>query len=330
MSKDVSRRKFLGELAIGGAAGVGILTGLHGTSQAATTETLPHRALGKTGESVSILAFGGGSRFGMYRDEEEALAALNRALDLGITYVDTAHAYGSPQGESERRIGKVLKARRKGIFLATKIENRTRDGFLRDLEISLKRLDMDHVDLVHIHSLRLEDDLAKIEAPDGALKGLLEAKEQKMARFIGMTSHTDGPTLAKAIERHPLDCVQMALNAARNGKFEVTALPAARKKNLGIIAMKITGQEFLLGEGPGKTSIDELLRYSLSLPVTTGVIGMPKVADIDHNTALVRHFRRLDEEAMDRIRRQMAPSTEPLTKRLVGHLDVDHQHVCWA
>ena len=122
----------------------------------------------------------------------------------------------------------------------------------------------------------------------------------------------------------------MALNAARNGKFEVTALPAAQKKNLGIIAMKITGQEFLLGEGPGKTSIDELLRYSLSLPVTTGVIGMPKVADIDHNTALVRHFRRLDEEAMDRIRRQMAPSTEPLTKRLVGHLDVDHQHVCWA
>jgi uncharacterized protein len=172
--------------------------------------------------------------------------------------------------------------------------------------------------------------LAKIEAPDGALKGLLEAKEQKLTRFIGMTSHTDGPTMTKAIERHPLDCVQMALNAARNGKFEATALPAARKKNLGIIAMKITGQEFLLGDGPGKTNINQLLSYSVSLPVTTGVIGMPKVENIDHNTTLLRHFKRLDDEAMNRIRQQMAPSTEPLTKRLVGHLDIDHHHVCWA
>jgi predicted aldo/keto reductase-like oxidoreductase len=330
MSKDVSRRKFLEGLAIGSAAGVGMLTGLHGTAEGATVERLPHRMLGQTGESVSILAFGGGSRFGMYKDEDASLAALNRALDLGITYVDTAHAYGSPAGESERRIGKVLKTRRKGIFLATKIEQRTRDGFMRDLEISLKRLDMDHVDLVHIHSLGFDDDLAKIEAPDGALKGLLEAKEQKLTRFIGMTSHTDGPTMTKAIERHPLDCVQMALNAARNGKFEATALPAARKKNLGIIAMKITGQEFLLGDGPGKTNINQLLSYSVSLPVTTGVIGMPKVENIDHNTTLLRHFKRLDDEAMNRIRQQMAPSTEPLTKRLVGHLDIDHHHVCWA
>jgi uncharacterized protein len=329
MSKDVSRRKFLEGLAIGSAAGVGILTGFPGTAEGAV-KRLPHRMLGQTGESVSILAFGGGSRFGMYKDKEAALAALNRALDLGITYVDTAHGYGGPNGESERRIGEVLKTRRKGIFLATKIENRTRDGFMRDLETSLKRLQMDQVDLVHIHSLSFADDLAKIEAPDGAMKGLIEAKEQKLARFIGMTSHTDGPTLATAIGRHPLDCVQMALNASRNGKFEETALPAARRKKLGIIAMKIAGQEFLLGEGPGKTNIDELLSYSVSLPVTTGVIGMPKVADIDHNTSLLRHFKRLNEDAMNRIRRQMAPSTEPMTKKLVGHLDVDHEHVCWA
>lgn len=330
MSKDVSRRKFLEDLAIGGAAGVGFLKGFQGTAEGAVMQSLPHRTLGRTGESVSILAFGGGSRFGMYKDEEAALAALNRALDLGITYVDTAHSYGGPNGESERRIGKVLKTRRKGIFLATKIENRTRDGFLRDLEISLKRLQMDHVDLLHIHSLRFADDLAKIESPDGALRGLLEAKEQKMTRFIGMTSHTDGPTMAKMIERHPLDCVQMALNAARNGQFEKVALPAARKKHLGIIAMKITGQEFLLGSGPGKTNINELLNYSVSLPVTTGVIGMPKVAFINHNTSLLRHFKRLSPEAMNRIRQQMAPSTEPLTKRLVGHLDIDGQHVCWG
>jgi uncharacterized protein len=328
--KDVSRRKFLEGLAVGGAAGVGFLKGLQGTAEAAVTESLPHRTLGNTGVRVSILAFGGGSRFGMYKGEEQALAALNRALDLGITYVDTAHAYGEPNGTSEMRIGDVLKTRRKGIFLATKIEQRTYDGFMRDLEISLKRLQMDQVDLVHIHSLSFADDLAKVEAANGAMKALIKAKEQKMTRFIGTTSHTDGPTLQKLIERHPVDCVQMALNGARNGQFEETALPAARKKNLGIIAMKITGQELLLGKGAGKTNIDQLLRYSVSLPVTTGVIGMPTVADIEHNTALLRHFKPLSEAAMNEVRQQLAASTEPLNKKLSGHLDrYDHQ-VCWG
>jgi predicted aldo/keto reductase-like oxidoreductase len=113
-------------------------------------------------------------------------------------------------------------------------------------------LHSDHVDLVHIHSLGQADDLAKIEAPDGALKGLHEAREQKMARFIGMTSHTNGEVMAQAIERHDLDCVQMALNASRNGRFEELALPAANKKKLGVIAMKITGQEFCSAAAVGK------------------------------------------------------------------------------
>ena len=91
------------------------------------------------------------------------------------------------------------------------------------------------MDLVHIHSLGQADDLAKVEAPDGALKGALEARDQKMARFIGMTSHTNGEVMAQAIHRHDLDCVQMALNASRNGRFEELALPAARQKNLGLL-----------------------------------------------------------------------------------------------
>ena len=330
MSKDVSRRKFLERLAIGSAAGAAILKGVPEQAEAAVTQHLPHRTLGNTGVSVSILAFGGGSRFGMYKNEDEALEALNRALDLGITYVDTAHAYGQPNGTSEMRIGKVLKTRRKGIFLATKIEQRSYDGFMRDMEISLKRLQVDRVDLVHIHSLGHADDLAKIEAPNGTMRALLKVKEQGMTRFIGTTSHTDGPTMQKLIERHPLDCVQMALNGSRNGRFEMTALPAAKKKNLGIIAMKIAGQELLIGEGPGKTNIDQLLRYSLSLPVTTGVIGMPNVQDIEHNTALLRHFQPLSEEAMESVRRNLAVSTHQLEKKLVGHLDSYDHHTCWA
>jgi predicted aldo/keto reductase-like oxidoreductase len=175
--------------------------------------------------------------------------------------------------------------------------------------------------LVHIHSLGHADDLAKIEAPDGALKGLLEAREQKLTHFIGMTSHTDGAVMAQAIERHPLDCVQMALNASRNGHFEELALPAANRKELGIIAMKVTGQEFLLGSDPGKTDIKSLLRYSMSLPVTTAVIGMPHPEHIEQNTETARTFSPLDEEEKNRLRRALEPSRDPLEHRLSGHLD---------
>lgn len=320
MSKDVSRRRFLERVALGTAAGASLpmLQEIIPTVTAASSR-LPHRLLGQTGAKVSILAFGCGSRFLMYEDEEKGLAALNRAIDLGITYLDSAYAYGD--GKSETRVGKVMATRRKEVFLATKIPDRTRDEFMRRLEGSLKRLQVSQVDLVHIHSLGQAEDLAKIEAPDGALKGLLEAREQKMTRFIGMTSHTNGEVMAQAIERHPLDCVQMALNASRNGRFEELALPAANKKKLGIIAMKVTGQEFLVGTGENKANIDQLLRYSMSLPVTTAVIGMPHVEHIDQNIEIARTFKPLSPAEVEALHKTLGPVGEALGKRLVGHLD---------
>ena len=314
MSEELSRRNFLKRVAVGTATIPILRSGAPSVRRA-----LPHRILGRTGASVSILAFGCGSRFLMYEEEEKALEALNHGLDLGITYVDTAYAYGD--GKSETRVGKVMATRRKEVFLATKIPDRTRGDFLRRLEGSLKRLQTDQVDLVHLHSLGHADDLAKLETPDGALAGLLQAREQKMARFIGMTSHTDGAVLAQAIEHHDLDCVQMALNASRNGRFEELALPAANRKQLGVIAMKVAGQEYLLGTETGKTGIDLLLRYSLSLPVTTAVIGMPRVEFIDHNTELARSFEPLGEKEVERLRHLLAPSREGLEHKLVGHID---------
>jgi aryl-alcohol dehydrogenase-like predicted oxidoreductase len=320
MSRDVSRREFLENLAAGAALGAELTVASNAeTTASAARATLPHRVLGQTGVKVSILAFGCGSRFLMYPDEEQALAALNRAIDRGITYVDTAFSYGD--GKSETLVGKVMATRRKEVFLATKIPDRTRDDFMRRFEASLKRLQVDHVDLLHIHSLGRADDLTKIEGPGGTLKGLYEAREQKMTRFIGMTSHTDGAVLAQAIERHDLNCTQMALNASRNGRFEELALPAANKKKLGIIAMKVAGQEFLLGNAPGKTDIDSLLRYSMSLPVTTAVVGMPRLEFLDHNIEVARNYSPLNQEEMERLRRDLEPSRVPLEKKLVGHLD---------
>lgn len=319
MSNGLSRRKFLEKIGLSTVAGASYSLLKDVAPAAAATTPLPSRTLGRTGAKVSILAFGCGSRFLMYEEEEKALAALNRAIDLGITYVDTAYAYGD--GKSESRVGQVMSARRKDVWLATKIPDRTRDEFMRRLEASLKRLRTDHVDLVHIHSLTQADDLAKIEAPTGALKGLYEAREQKMARFIGMTSHTSGEVMAQAIQRHDLDCVQMALNASRNGRFEELALPAANKKNLGIIAMKVTGQEFLLGNTAGKADMNSLLRYSMSLRVTTAVVGMPRLEMLEHNVEVARGFSAFDEQEMEKLRRQLSPSKEGLEQKLVGHLD---------
>jgi aryl-alcohol dehydrogenase-like predicted oxidoreductase len=331
MTNDLSRRRFLETLGQGTVAGVGytLLSEL-AEARPDDAKALPTRVLGRTAARVSILAFGCGSRFLMYEDEGKASAILNHAIDHGITYLDTAYAYGD--GKSETRVGNVMAKRRKEVWLATKIPDRTRDGLLRRLEGSLKRLQTDHVDLLHIHSLGNAGDLAKIEAPDGAMKGLLEAREQKMARAIGMTSHTNGDVMAEAIQHNDLDCVQMALNASQNGNFEVATLPAARAKNLGVIAMKVTGQEFLLGVDTGKTDIDSLLRYSLSLPVTTAVVGMPRQEFLDHNIATARTFTPLADADMERLRNHLQPSREGLEKRLSGHHDgpTITPHLFWA
>ena len=311
----LSRRDFLGKSGLA----LGAVAALPALPAAAAGSKLPHRVLGRTGVSVPILAFGCGSRFLMYESEEAGLAALNRAIDMGITYLDTAIDYGD--GKSETRVGMVMKTRRKEVFLATKIPERarTRDAALREVEASLKRLQTDHVDLLHVHGLGGEADLAKIEAPDGVLKALYELRSQKTARFIGMTSHTDGAVMARAIERNDLDCVQMAMNPARANRFEELALPAARAKNLGVILMKVTGQEHLLGAG--KAEAAPLLRYAWSLPVTTVVCGMPKPEFVAANVASARGFTSMPPAEMDRLRERLAGERVVLEQFFARHRD---------
>ena len=208
-------------------------------------------------------------------------------------------------------VGKLMPQRRKSIFLATKVSNRGGDDAMRTIEGSMKRLQTDHVDLLHIHNLAGEDDLAAIEANDGVLKVVQKMKEQKVARFIGITCHTDPSVLAKALERHEFDCTQMALNAARAGmvkgvsglgeqhqhSFESLALPIANRKQMGVIAMKVFAQEQLNGKAP----VETLIRYSLSLPVTAAVVGMPQLQFIEENIKVAKAFRPLERNEMRRI-----------------------------
>jgi predicted aldo/keto reductase-like oxidoreductase len=322
MSDDekVSRREFLekGGLAAGAVAAMPALPRLAPGGPAAAAK-LPHRTLGRTGASVSILAFGCGSRFLMY-PAEQASAVLDRAIDSGIDYLDTAVGYGD--GESETRVGRVMARRRQDVFLATKVppRSRTRDTALKEVEASLKRLQTDHLDLLHLHSLGDEEDLSKIEAADGALKALYELREQKVTRFIGMTSHTDGAVMARAIERNDLDCVQMAMNPARVARFEELALPAANRKNLGVILMKVTGQEKLMEDGGADAA--SLLRYAWSLPVSTVVCGMPKLDLLDANVAQARAFSSpMPPAEVERLRQQLAGRKFVLEQFFTHHHD---------
>jgi uncharacterized protein len=315
MAGRITRREFI-ETTTLTAAGLAAASA-HG----AAAEALPTRPFGKTGLEVTCLAFGCGSRFLMYEQETVALDVLNTAIDQGIRYLDTAVGYGD--GESERRVGLLMRARRKDVVLATKIPRsaRTRDAALRQVEASLKRLQTDHVDVLHLHDLTDAQDLAAIEAPHGALKALYELRSQKVTRAIGMTSHTDGAVMAKAIEQNDLDCVQMAMNPARALQFEELALPAAKKKSLGVVLMKVTSQEKLVGAGPGKADIASLLRYALSLPVSTVVVGMPKREFIAENIAIARGFSPMTEQEIDRVRKSVAPQQAAVASFFTGHVD---------
>ncbi|HVX66167.1 MAG TPA: aldo/keto reductase [Bryobacteraceae bacterium] len=319
----ISRRRFIETATLGGAVASTAL------GAPAKSGKLPMRTLGRTGAKVSILAFGSGSRFLMYKDEEEALGVLNHAIDSGINYVDTAASYGD--GLSETRVGKVMATRRKEVFLATKVEERNGEKAMRSIESSLKRLQTDHLDLLHIHSLTTRKDLADIEANDGVLKVLYKLRDQKVARAIGVTCHSDPAVLKTALERHDFDCTQMALNAALAGmgemeakpgratSFQLVALPVAKTKNMGIIAMKVFAQEKLTGTAPTET----LLRYAMSLPVTTAVAGMPKREHLEANLEVARTFKPLPATEMDDLSRRISAEYKAsIDQFFLHHIDV--------
>jgi uncharacterized protein len=269
---------------------------------------MPMRALGRTGEKVSVLGFGGGSRFLMYPDREKGLEALDSALKAGINYIDSAASYGD--GQSESWVGEYLRSHKKNFFLVTKITPRKADDAMRTIERSLKNLGVSQVDLMHIHGLGNEDDLDAIEAPDGILKVMHKMRDQKVARFIGVTCHQNPQVLRTALERHDFDSTQMALNIGQIGGaapsdkagqgmtgasgFEAIAMPVALKKGMGLTAMKVFAQDKLLG----KASPEMLIRYAMTLPVAAAVVGMPKLDLLKANIAVAKSFHPLTREEM--------------------------------
>ena len=326
-----SRREFLKST----TAAVVLSAAKPALGAAPSLSVLPKRRLGKTGEMVSCIGFGSGTRFCSIQDEDAAQGLLERALALGINYFDTAGSYTRRPLErlSEKRLGEFSNKRRKEIFLATKIDPRDRDGALRSVETSLKFLQTDYLDLIQIHSLSDLNDLDRIGSSNGVLAAVQQLKNQKVARFIGITGHNDGAAMAEALRRHEFDTVLMALNAAQSANpvaarkmeaipaFEQSALPVALQKNMGILSMKVMGQGMLVGSGAGRAAAAELLQFNLSQPVASVVIGCEQMAPLEQNVQAALAFTPLNESGKQRLQEKVAPSRSAWQRFLNSHDD---------
>jgi hypothetical protein len=336
--KNVNRRDFLGAGVVSGLAlATGAIAAEGGEKKTPpvrktvkdfpynprTHKAMPMRNLGRTGYQVGLLSLGGQATLEIAGKEKESVAIINRAIDLGINYIDTAAGYGG--GVSETHIGLVLKERRSEVFLASKTNDRSYDGSMRLLEKSLKQLQTDHLDCWQLHNVQTQEDVDKIFADAGALKALEKAREQGMVRFLGITGHFEPLVLMRAIERYPFDTILMAVNAADPHylSFRRYLLPLALKKEMGIIGMKLATrgrllstwtpppleqqQERLRTARPGAITMRESILYNSTLPVSTNIIGVDELAQLEENVRVAAGFAPLSEEQMAELEYRTLP-----------------------
>lgn len=301
----MERRTFLTAAALAAAA--------HATAQAqqATTMTqfppppgfleengMKYRALGNTGQRVSMVGVGG---FHLAKpggpDEAEAIRIVRTAVDHGVNFMDNCWDYNG--GESEVRLGKALRdGYRDKVFLMTKIDGRTAKSAMDQLDESLRRLQVDHLDLLQFHEIIRMSDPERVFAPNGALEAVLKAKQQGKLRFIGFTGHK-----SPAIHRHMFevaaqhhfhfDTVQMPLNVmdAHHDSFEQGVLPIALKAGTGVLGMKPMGDPFILDSHT--VTAPECLHYAMSLPVSVTITGIDRMEILDQALQVVRDFKPL-------------------------------------
>ncbi len=255
-------------------------------------DRMPSRPLGLTGHDVALFSLGGQSTIERPGQDEKALEIINRALDIGVNYIDTAAAYGN--GISETYIGRVMKERRNEVFLATKSHDYSYSGTMRLVSQSLKRLQTDRIDLYQHHNVSSDAQLARITSEDGALRAFLELKDQGVVRFIGITSHSPR-ILLKALELDVYDCMLVTLNPAGHSmndrEYLDEFMQKAEEKGVGVIAMKVVGRGALIRQG---AEMQDLLRYSLSFPVATAIVGISETWQVDDNVEIVKNFRKLE------------------------------------
>ena len=270
---------------------------------------IPKRTLGKTGVEVTILGLGGEGMLRTFGHEQEAYPLINRAIDLGINYFESARAYSG----SESYYGLALKERRRDIFLTSKSHARDKQGALAHLHETLTNMKTDYLDLWQVHDVRTEEDMEEIFGPRGALEAFREARDKGMVRFIGVTGHHDPLITKRCIEMFDFDTVLIPVNPAEPfyKSYTDTVIPPASQKGMGIVAMKVYFRGFA-ARIPDYRGMEPFFRFALSQPVTTAVIGCDDTRQLEENVSFASSYTAMSQKEQNELLEFVAPYARQL------------------
>ncbi|HEV3143873.1 MAG TPA: aldo/keto reductase [Gemmataceae bacterium] len=319
----LTRREFVAA----GAAGAALLLANSKPHADEKTTKLPQRPLGKTGVNVPILGLGTVA-LGNLPNEKDALALLNKAIDLGITYIDTApprtrQAVMTGYSKAHKYVSGVLKERRKELFLVTKCLETDGSKTLDLVQSNLKELGVEQVDLLYTHSIgHAVYDFNELVGDKGPMASLEKAKKDGLCRFVGITGHNRPEKFAQVIQKRDIDVMMNAVNVVdrHTYAFEDIVWPIARKKQIGLVAMKVFGGG---GIGVGTPKVpDELrhasFRYAQSVKgVALTVIGMGSQKELEQNVQWAKEFKPMMAEEMAQLKKK----TAEIAKEWGAHLD---------
>ena len=275
-----------------------------------TKGSIPRRHFGKTDVQISALG-SGGHHIGVAKDEKTAVELVHTALDGGITFYDCCWEYC--RGKAEDWLGKGLKGSRDKAFLMTKVCTHGRDATLATqmLEQSLRRLQTDYIDLWQVHGVCFANDPDLFIRPGGAAEALVKAKKDGKVRFVGFTGHKDPEVHLDMLKTgFPFDAVQMPLNlfdaTFRPFSFEQKVLPVLKERGIAVLGMKpICGRAEPVKKGV--FTAQELLRYAMSLPVTTTITGFSDMDILKQDLEVAQGFTPLSEIEMQALRDRAGP-----------------------
>lgn len=261
------------------------------------------RTLGKTGINPTIFGLGGEGVLRSTDHLKEAQLIIKKALEVGVTYFDTAPAYQ----QSRDYLGSVFKdlgPERKNIIIASKTHDPTYEGSMTLLDDTLRRLNTDYLDVWQLHDLRTSEDLKNVFGPNGAIRALEEAKRSGKVRFIGITGHHDPDVLIAAIKKYDFDTLLVCVNAGDPHylPFISTVIPEARKKKMGVIGMKVTAA----GQGLSSMTMREAMYYSLSQDIDLCIIGCKTPQEVEFNARLASEFKPLNPAELKAIEAKSA------------------------
>lgn len=286
---DQNRRGFLKTAA---AAAATLVIGKDVARAVEVLGPIPTRTLGRTGLKVTTISLGG-YHAGQPEREEDTIAVIHRALDLGINFFDNADCYQT--GRAEERMGKALEGRRKDIYLMTKVDQRDAQGSRLTLEQSLRRLRTDYLDLWQFHGVSKIADLEQIFGPNGAMETAQKAKQEGKIRFIGVTGHFDPEVHLAFVKRYDFDTIQMPINVVdyHFRSFRKTVVDEAVKRNIGVIAMKTLSFGNIVSMGVAKAA--EAMPWAWSQPISTLCSGCDTVERLNYNVYLAKTFQPMPE-----------------------------------